>query len=537
METTSVSFYDITANVSVTSANVTFTEDSSMVTALHVMLITVIWGIIIAVGSLGNLIVIYVMCCHGDRSATSYFVINLAIADFAFMTIVVSLTTSMYGSLDWLYGNDVCKLTQYMIHVNLLATCLTLTAMTVDRYFAIVHPIRSLRSRTPKVPIFINIGIWLASFSLSTPYILYYRVVTDYYRGPRVYCKAEWPDPRWQRGVTVAVVMATYVLPLTVIILCYTLILKHLWKNKVTTRRDNGSVLGPLLFSLYILPIGDIVRSHSLKFHLYADDNQLYISIKPSEVSQGVHKIERCIMDIREWMAVNYLKLNDSKTQFLAIGSRQQLQKMPPGITLKIGTEDVKTSNSARSLGIIFQSNMSLDEYVKSLCKSCFFHIYNIGKIRNFLDTETTKLLMQTLDPQPAVSEGTSGNTTHDRRRRKVAKMVAIVVILFASLWLPIHAFSLAYHFHPKFPKTQVLYNIKLIAHTLSFFNSCVNPFVYAFMGDGFRRAFRKSFPSCTRHNRIIPWAATEAGHSAMNDTRMTETFRSRSNTQKSSKA
>ncbi|XP_046547715.1 BTB/POZ domain-containing protein 6-like [Haliotis rubra] len=102
-------------------------------------------------------------------------------------------------------------------------------------------------------------------------------------------------------------------------------------------------------------------------------------------------------MDIREWMAVNYLKLNDSKTEFLAIGSRQQLQKMPPGITLKIGTEDVKTSNSARNLGIIFQSNMSLDEYVKSLCKSCFFHIYNIGKIRNFLDTETTKLLMQTL--------------------------------------------------------------------------------------------------------------------------------------------
>ncbi|XP_048242108.1 G-protein coupled receptor 54-like [Haliotis rufescens] len=371
--------YDITANVSVSAVNVTVTEDSSMVTALHVMLITVIWGIIIAVGSLGNLIVIYVMCCHGDRSATSYFVINLAIADFAFMTIVVSLTTSMYGSLDWLYGNNVCKLTQYMIHVNLLATCLTLTAMTVDRYFAIVHPIRSIRSRTPQVPIFINIGIWLASFSLSTPYILYYRVVTDYYRGPRVYCKAEWPDPRWQRGVTVAVVMATYVLPLTVIILCYTLILKHLWKNKVTSRRDN--------------------------------------------------------------------------------------------------------------------------------------------------------------DPHPVVSEGTAGNTTHDRRRRKVAKMVAIVVILFASLWFPIHAFSLAYHFHPHFPKTQVLYNIKIIAHTLSFFNSCVNPFVYAFMGDGFRRAFRKSFPSCIRRNRIIPWVASEAGHSAMNDTRMTETFRSRSNTQKSTKA
>ncbi len=158
-----------------------------------------------------------------------------------------------------------------------------------------------------------------------------------------------------------------------------------------------GSVLGPLLFSLYIMPIGDIVRQHSLNFHLYADDNQLYVSVEPSQTATGVQQIEDCIKDIRAWMAINYLKLNDDKTEFLTIGSRQQLLKVPSDLCLSIGQDVVKRSLSARNLGVIFQSSMSLEEHVKSVCKSCYFHIRNISKIRYLLDIQTTKTLIQTL--------------------------------------------------------------------------------------------------------------------------------------------
>lgn len=73
--------------------------------------------------------------------------------------------------------------------------------------------------------------------------------------------------------------------------------------------------------------------------------------------------------------------------------------------------------------------------------------------------------------------------------------MVAIVVLLFAVCWCPIHFVAMWYQFDPNFPKTDGMHYFKLFGHTLSYANSCVNPFVYAFVNDGFRKAILKRSP------------------------------------------
>ena len=79
-------------------------------------------------------------------------------------------------------------------------------------------------------------------------------------------------------------------------------------------------MLGPVLFSIYTLPLCDIVKIHQMCYHLYADETQLYLSFDgavPGSGSGAITQLEARISDIRDWMLRNRLKLNDDKTEFL----------------------------------------------------------------------------------------------------------------------------------------------------------------------------------------------------------------------------
>ena len=156
-----------------------------------------------------------------------------------------------------------------------------------------------------------------------------------------------------------------------------------------------GSVLGPILYLLYTAPLADILRLHDMQFHFYADDTQLYISFSTNddlELTNSIAKIEKCLSDLGQWMSLNKLKLNKDKTELLYLYSKYCPQQSLP--SLRFGSDTIQPSLCSRNIGVVFDSTMSMLPHVNSVCKSAFYHLRNISRIRKLLSTTTTETLV-----------------------------------------------------------------------------------------------------------------------------------------------
>src|SRR4029434_8739295 len=112
-----------------------------------------------------------------------------------------------------------------------------------------------------------------------------------------------------------------------------------------------GSILGPLLFSLYMLPLDSVIRRYNINYQSYADDTQLYFSVTPNNYSCIVCLVN-CIADINVWMSQHFLQLNQDKTEVLVIGEKNEREKL----TAHLKTLALNTKHQARNLGVILDS-------------------------------------------------------------------------------------------------------------------------------------------------------------------------------------
>ena len=163
----------------------------------------------------------------------------------------------------------------------------------------------------------------------------------------------------------------------------------------LTTGVPQGSVVGPGTFPAYTKPLGDMVRTHDVDLHLYADDTQLYLGVHLPDANITKIKLETCVGEVRKWMAANMLKLNDGKTEYMVMGSNHMMKHIPPCLnSISIGNSIISKATSARNIGVIMDETLSMEHQVNNICRSCYLSIRNISRIRPYLTEETTKQLV-----------------------------------------------------------------------------------------------------------------------------------------------
>lgn len=157
-----------------------------------------------------------------------------------------------------------------------------------------------------------------------------------------------------------------------------------------------GSILGPILFLLYVSAIEDIAKLYGLKIHMFADDMQLYISFVSTTIYENVSTIEHCLRHIKWWMSSNLLKINESKTQLLIVSPNNSSDCLLSDMLISFGGSIILSSDNTTNLGVKFDSSMSFENHINGITSKGYHYLNNFYRVADKLTFDLKVQLITT---------------------------------------------------------------------------------------------------------------------------------------------
>ncbi|NXC04355.1 GPR83 protein, partial [Orthonyx spaldingii] len=194
------------------------------------------YSFIIVFSLFGNVLVCHVVIkTKRVPSATSLFIVNLAVADIMITLLNTPFTLARFVNSTWIFGKGMCHVSRFAQYCSLHVSALTLTAIAVDRHQVIMHPLKP-RISTGKGVIYISV-IWIMAACFSLPHAIYQKLFTFEYSEDvtRCLCLPDFPEPAdlFWKYLDLTTFILLYVLPLLIISAAYMTVAKKLWLRNV----------------------------------------------------------------------------------------------------------------------------------------------------------------------------------------------------------------------------------------------------------------------------------------------------------------
>ena len=161
-----------------------------------------------------------------------------------------------------------------------------------------------------------------------------------------------------------------------------------------TTGVPQGSVLGPLLFSLFISPVSSIAAFHKVSEQQYADDTKLFIALSQSNFDTFIVSIQTALMSLYSWFSYNGLALYYEQSDTIFLGTSKRNSSLRHITSVNITSTQITLSNHLKLLEVTLDFILNLNKHVSSICRSSYFHLQVLHHIRHAINDDIAKALV-----------------------------------------------------------------------------------------------------------------------------------------------